>query len=452
MFLCNSHQILTLTGLDAFTASSIMEVLQALAQEGRTLILTIHQSRSDLFKHFGNVLLLARGGAPVYSGTGDRMLAHFESLGYSCPRTTNPADFALDLITVDLQQKDREAATREKVRSLISSWSTANFAALMEPTTVSTPAELGSLVRKPASFLAAYPILVHRAFINLRRQPPLILARIMQVLGLSIIIALFFAPLKHNYEAVQSRIGLIQEICPFYFVGMLQNVAIYPAEKDVFYRENDDGTYGVTPFFLQYLTLEIPFEILTSLLFAILIDLPTRLPRNAQMFFALFFNCFCIVSCGESLGIMFNTLFSHTGFAVSLTSVFLSLAQIMAGVLSINMPSFLRGVNYLSPLRYAVRALYPYSLRGVKFTCEAAQRLPDGSCAISSGEEVLELYRLGDSPGVNMVALGVTTVVYRVLAWVLLKGVRERWGEGVVRWVKVLRKKLRWGGDDSSAS
>lgn len=58
------------SGLDAFTASSIMDVLRGLAQEGRTVILTIHQSRSDLFQHFGHVLLLARGGSPVYAGPG----------------------------------------------------------------------------------------------------------------------------------------------------------------------------------------------------------------------------------------------------------------------------------------------------------------------------------------------------------------------------------------------
>jgi len=37
---------------------------------------------------------------------------------------------------------------------------------------------------------------VHRGFINFRRQPPLLLARIMQVISLAIILALFFAPLK----------------------------------------------------------------------------------------------------------------------------------------------------------------------------------------------------------------------------------------------------------------
>lgn len=292
------------SGLDAFTASSIMEVLQGLAQEGRTLILTIHQSRSDLFQLFGTVLLLARGGSPVFAGKGSQMITHFDALGYPCPTTTNPADFALDLITIDLQRAEREEATRSKVRHLVDSWSSGDFLSALEPTAISTPAELGALIRKPASFHSAYPILVHRASINFRRQPPLLIARIMQVVGLSIILTLFFAPLKHDYYAVQTRLGFIQEFCAFYFVGMLQNVAVYPNEKDVFYRENDDGTYGVEAFLAQYITLEVPFEVFTCLIFAILVDLAGGLERTPQVFFICFFNVFCIVSCGESLGIM----------------------------------------------------------------------------------------------------------------------------------------------------
>jgi hypothetical protein len=126
----------------------------------------------------------------------------------------------------------------------------------------------------------------------------------MQVIGLAIILALFFAPLKNDYESVQTRIGFIQEFCAFNFVGMLQNVAVYPMEKDVFYREHDDGTYGVEAFLAQYITLEVPFEIGTSLVFAVLTDLAAGLPRTPQMFFVCFFNCFCIVNSGESLGIM----------------------------------------------------------------------------------------------------------------------------------------------------
>jgi ABC-type multidrug transport system ATPase subunit len=417
------------SGLDAFTASSIMSVLHGLAKEGRTLILTIHQSRSDLFKHFGTVLLLARGGSPVYAGTGTGMLPHFDKLGHPCPITTNPADFALDLITIDLQHSTKEEASRATVGKLIDHWSN-NAIVLAESTVaIATPAQLGALKRSITSFFIAYPILVHRAVINLRRQPDLLVARIMQVIGLGVILTLFFAPLKNDYYSVQNRLGFIQEFGAFYFVGMLQNVAVYPSERNVFYREHDDGAYSVEAFFMQYATCEIPFEIITCFVFAIFVDLIAALPRTPTVFFVCFFNCFCIVSCGESLGIMFNTLFDHTGFAVNITSVFLSVAMTMTGILSIHMPAFLEAVNYLSPLRYSVRTLAPYTLQPINFTCDDEQRLPDGNCTITTGYEVLDLYNLNVDPAPMMAALGACAVIYRLVAFALLKAKKTKWGD-----------------------
>lgn len=207
------------SGLDAFTAMSIIEVLQGLASEGRTLIMTIHQSRSDLFNQFSQVLLLARGGYPVYAGQGQQMLPHFAALGHECPKTTNPADFVLDLITVDLQQEDREAITRERVHRLISSWTDATPALGRTSSQIATPAELGSLRRKMLPFFITFPLVLHRSFINFWRQPPLVMARSMQVVGIAIIMALFFAPLQNDFAAVQSRMGFIQEFAALYFVG-----------------------------------------------------------------------------------------------------------------------------------------------------------------------------------------------------------------------------------------
>jgi ABC-type multidrug transport system ATPase subunit len=207
-----------LSGLDAFTALSIMDVLRGLAQEGRTLIVTIHQPRSDLFAHFGNILLLARGGHPIYAGPASNMLAHFSAQGYECPRHVNPADFALDLITVDLQHESREAESREKVRKLIESWN-ADVFPVARTGSITTPAELGSMAREPTSFASAYSILIRRATKNMFRQPDILIARIMQVVGLGIVLALYFAPLKNNYLYVQNRLGFLVEIAPLYFVG-----------------------------------------------------------------------------------------------------------------------------------------------------------------------------------------------------------------------------------------
>ncbi|KAL1959781.1 hypothetical protein VTO42DRAFT_926 [Malbranchea cinnamomea] len=413
------------SGLDAFTATSIIDVLNGLAAEGRTLIMTIHQSRSDLFPYFSNILLLARGGHPVYAGKGSEMLAHFERLGYPCPQTTNPADFALDLITVNLQEKEREAASRAKVQRLIADWENRPLELNQQHSTITTPAELGSLKRQMNPFHLMFPLVLRRSAINLKRQPHLVIARIMQTIGIAIILTLFFAPLKRNYESVQSRMGLVQQIVALYFVGMLQNIAIYPYERDVFYREEGDNCYSVEAFILQYTTLELPFEIATSLIFGVLAAFAIDLERSARMVFICAFNCFCIVSCGDSLGIMFCTLFDHVGFSVQVTSVFLSISSVMGGIMSLDVPDVLQAFNYLSPVKYSVSNMAPYTMRGQVFTCSDAQRLPNGRCPIETGEQVLSLYNQDKNAALHLMGLGLCAIVYRLVAYALLKARRS---------------------------
>jgi hypothetical protein len=173
--------------------------------------------------------------------------------------------------------------------------------------------------------------------------------------------------------------------------------------------------------------LELPFEIVTSLIFAIFGDLVVGLPRTPKAFFTVAYCCFCIVSSGESLGILFNTFFDHTGFAVSITSIVLCIAQMMCGAMSINMPSFLQSFNYLNPLKYALEILASYAFRGVYFTCDVNQRLPNGKCPQEMGDEVLKLYNLDKALWVNLMALGFVALAYRLIAYAVLKAHRERW-------------------------
>lgn len=86
-------------------------------------MMAIHQSRSDRFPTFQDVLFLARGGQPVYAGSGKDMVGYFAGSGYPCPENVNLADFAVDLITVALRNAAQEAYSQEKVQRLIQGWS-----------------------------------------------------------------------------------------------------------------------------------------------------------------------------------------------------------------------------------------------------------------------------------------------------------------------------------------
>ena len=193
------------------------------------MVATIHQSRSDLFPRFGNVLILAKGGQVAYSGRGSKMLRHFASLGHTCPSTTNPADFALDIVSVDLREGKNEAISREKAENLIRQFAETQQSgkSVAQSGTKAGAEELGLVGlegRDLTPMHVAVPILIRRGLLCFKRQPDLAVARIMQVVGLGVFIALFFAPLKTDYFSFQNRLGVIQQVLAraflfFFFVG-----------------------------------------------------------------------------------------------------------------------------------------------------------------------------------------------------------------------------------------
>ena len=111
-----------------------------------------------------------------------------------------------------------------------------------------------------------------------------------------------------------------------FFVGMLNSIAMYPNELAIFYRECDDNSYPLEAFFIYYSALEIPMELLASFLFSLLTVPAAGLPRTPALFFLTSYIAFCAVSCGQSVGIVFLALLSHTGLAVSTMSVILAIS------------------------------------------------------------------------------------------------------------------------------
>ncbi|CCO31313.1 hypothetical protein BN14_05352 [Rhizoctonia solani AG-1 IB] len=110
------------SGLDALTANNVMTALNDIARSGRTIILSIHQPRSDIYvDKLDNIVLLVKGGQVAYAGPRTEVAPTLASAGYPIPPLYNPADWLLDLASVDLRG-DRETATRERVAKLVENW------------------------------------------------------------------------------------------------------------------------------------------------------------------------------------------------------------------------------------------------------------------------------------------------------------------------------------------
>ncbi|KAK0214526.1 P-loop containing nucleoside triphosphate hydrolase protein [Armillaria fumosa] len=421
------------SGLDAFTAASILDVLAQLAKEGRTIITTLHQSSSELYKRFGNVLLLAKGGRVAYSGPANEMLDYMSSVGFECPSIMNPADFVLDVVSVDTRGAEQEELGRVKVNELVRAFKARQDAknritSVVEKHVGISSTNFKGYQRRMLSIITSLPILFKRGVLAFLRQKSLLVVRIGGTLTVAIGIGLYYSPIGNDYASIQSRVGLVQKTLPLFFVGIIQNVTVFPVERDFFYREYDDGVYSVEAFLTSYAALELPFEIATALIYSLFVSISANLGRTVSIFFITALNGLCIVNAGESLGIIMNTFFTQdTGLALSISNILMSIAMYMAGLMSLNMPVFLKHLNKLNPLGYSVRNMMPYVLRGQTFSCEDDQRLTDGSCAISTGEQVLEIFNLKDvNAPLNLCAVVVSAVVYRLLAYAVLKVVKSR--------------------------
>jgi ABC-type multidrug transport system permease subunit len=372
-------------------------------------------------------------------------LDYFRPLGHVCPAFFNPCDWVLDLASVDLRDPRAEAESRARVAALSlafkQSATCAQQVALVsaadssEPAagTAASPDVAAAADAEPASsvatFAQAFPVLLSRSATHFSRSPIIISARIFQSLSYALILAIYFAPMRDDQRYIQNRLGLLQQYTGLLFIGMLNCLAVFVSERNVFWRERADGVYETGSFFLTYLVLELPFELLGALLFSVCIGPLVGMGASPAQFFVRAFTVLCIVSSGESFGILFCAFVRHAGFAVSLVNALLSAFSLMAGFMSFAMPATMRVINYVSVLRYTARLNVVYEFRDAVVTCLPEQLIAGGLCPITSGAQVLQTYEFDASSAAEMqnwIMCVVLTIGYRVLAFLALKYNRNR--------------------------
>jgi ABC-type multidrug transport system ATPase subunit len=112
------------SSLDSFTSYSLCQTLASIASEqNRTVVMSVHQPRYSSFALFDNLILLCKGGHLVYSGPANKVKEYFENLlGVEMDKEMNPADWILDLSSVDYSSQRKEKESKERLEFLAKSW------------------------------------------------------------------------------------------------------------------------------------------------------------------------------------------------------------------------------------------------------------------------------------------------------------------------------------------
>jgi hypothetical protein len=265
-------------GLDSFSALSLIETLTSLCQRGRTIVISIHQPRSDIFSAFTHITLLTRGRL-AYSGERTKVWDFFEgtcglSVGLHTITSTstkkskhklnsddhankegggddeiqedkkeeedeigiNGADFLIDVTQVDDRGDDEQMALEtERVDRIVALWKTESAKLLCSATTTSnltkgdaakdtpfnTAPETGKSLQiqtqTGASFLQQLSILTTRLLTNLKEDRLALWGSILEVLIVGTALGLVYFKMEETPAGIQGRKSLL------YSVGALQN-------------------------------------------------------------------------------------------------------------------------------------------------------------------------------------------------------------------------------------
>ncbi|KAL1503969.1 hypothetical protein AB1Y20_010385 [Prymnesium parvum] len=338
------------SGLDAKQAESVVLLLRRLAVERRVpVVATMHQPRSSIWRALDDLLLLGAGGQLVYHGAaGEAALRYFAALGHSCPPHTNPAEFLIDLVSIEHDAPDGGEADRARS--------------------------------------------VRDGQLNALR------------LGVSGLLALLLGEMFGRFGGAASAASVAERIaCHSYgaiVMAMMATVKSLDAigrERHVVRRERRRGQYSALEYVAAKLATELPLDAAVAAAFGALLHsrVSPRVPLRPFVC-ALGLNALTCAGLGLAIGALAPSAEAALASGIPVMVVHMVLGVINpAGVDPTRPPPrVLRLLSHASPIKWSVRQLCCLELRGMKLS-RSARNAPrmGGLALVKSGDEVLE--RLG---------------------------------------------------------
>ncbi|XP_034808928.2 ATP-binding cassette sub-family G member 8 isoform X2 [Pan paniscus] len=427
------------SGLDSFTAHNLVKTLSRLAKGNRLVLISLHQPRSDIFRLFDLVLLMT-SGTPIYLGAAQHMVQYFTAIGYPCPRYSNPADFYVDLTSIDRRSREQELATREKAQSLAALflekvrdlddflWK-AETKDLDEDTCVEsvTPLDtncLPSPTKMPGA-VQQFTTLIRRQISNDFRDLPTLLIHGAEACLMSLTIGFLYfghGSIQLSFMDTAALLFMIGALIPFNVI--LDVISKCYSERAMLYYELEDGLYTTGPYFFAKILGELP----EHCAYIIIYGMPTywlaNLRPGLQPFLLHFLLVWLVVFCCRIMALaaaaLLPTFHMASFFSNALYNSFYLTGGFMINLSSLwTVPAWISKVSFL---RWCFEGLMK-----IQFS-RRTYKMPLGNLTIAvSGDKILSAMELNSYPlyAIYLIVIGLSGG-FMVLYYVSLRFIKQK--------------------------
>ncbi|CAK7346818.1 unnamed protein product [Dovyalis caffra] len=339
------------SGLDSTNALRIVQILQNVAQAGKTVVTTIHQPSSRLFNKFDKLVLLGKGST-LYFGKASEAMLYFSSLGCYPIIAISPAEFLTDLAngvindkTLPSELEDKFLPGGKRPEAMNGGPSLAEVheyfvkaydvrAANTEKTNFPGPILIeGSIEMQSklnsrewgATWWEQFSILFRRG-LKERSYEYFSFMRVTQVIATAIIIGFLWwhsGGSSPNHRHDQASVAYI---CSAMFA-----IFTFPQERAMLAKERSVGMYRLTAYFAARNISDLPLDLILPVVFLLIVHFMVGLKSSFSAFSLTMLTVFLCIIAAQGLGLTIGAAFMDVKKATTLASIVIMTFMLSGG-------------------------------------------------------------------------------------------------------------------------
>jgi ABC-type multidrug transport system ATPase subunit len=406
------------SGLDSSMSEKVMNLVKELAIERDIPCLcAIHQPRSSIWHKLDSFILMAPGGKVCYAGDCHAAVQYFGNLGFKCPEATNPAEFFVDLVSVDTEDPVAAVKDLARIQHLAQAFRRHQQKQWSGSKRVRMEEEVYSMNASPSrrlrilSWIPRFGALLRRSWRQNIRNHAVNLFRLVASALNALLLAEIFPTVRGPIPMVNSvadRVALLSfgAIC-LCMMAYMKTADLFAKEKPVVQREQTRHQYSALEYLAAKALAEMPLDACFAAVMASVLKISTGLAISWQTLTSVLS---LLTVAGASLGFAVGSWAPNEQLATS-GGIPLLVVLMVVGVINPSgvdlahpPPRIVQIMKHVSPFAFAIEALCLGEYPGMKFDTEGRgwfKRFADlprmgGLAMVENGDQVIEALGLAD--------------------------------------------------------
>lgn len=302
------------SGLDSTSSKQCIALLKQLAQEGRTIICTIHQPSAILFNMLDHLYVIANGNC-VYTGSTYNLVPYLNSIGLYCPKHYDPVDFLMEICNGDYGSHiSKLVESIENGRSNV--WrSTKTFylnkskepimSQQMTKRLYSFEMEFKHTPYYTTNFWRQLYILIKRNAIRLFRDRVFALLRIIMHCVIALIIGTLYFKIGQDAAYVLDNFNLsYYNIMFLVYSAFSATMITIPLELPILKREHFNRWYKLRSYYLAGKLADFLVQLISTFIYTIIVYYMSGQLPESRRFWLYMLMCFVASLVGQTAGLI----------------------------------------------------------------------------------------------------------------------------------------------------